>query len=80
MDKWIDRWRSIAKYTIIHALLSIVFLFNSYVFFSADTIFVTALHEASNGIIGVNRKGQVGRFFFLDQSINLKRYRMIINL
>jgi len=26
---------------------------------SADTIFVTALHEASNGIIGVNRKGQV---------------------
>jgi len=26
---------------------------------SADTIFVTALHEPSNGIIGVNRKGQV---------------------
>lgn len=26
---------------------------------SGDTIFVTAEHEASNGIIGVNRKGQV---------------------
>jgi len=26
---------------------------------SADTIFVTAPHDASNGIIGVNRKGQV---------------------
>ncbi len=26
---------------------------------SAETIFVTAPHEASNGIIGVNRKGQV---------------------
>ena len=26
---------------------------------SSDTIFVTALHEASGGIIGVNRKGQV---------------------
>lgn len=26
---------------------------------SADTIFVTAAHEASDGIIGVNRKGQV---------------------
>ena len=26
---------------------------------SGDTIFVTAPHEASNGIIGVNRKGQV---------------------
>ena len=25
---------------------------------SSDTIFVTALHEASGGIIGVNRKGQ----------------------
>lgn len=27
---------------------------------SGDTIFVTAPHEATNGIIGVNRKGQVG--------------------
>ena len=26
---------------------------------SAETIFVTAQHEPSNGIIGVNRKGQV---------------------
>lgn len=26
---------------------------------SADTVFVTAEHEATNGIIGVNRKGQV---------------------
>ena len=26
---------------------------------SADTIFVTAQHDASNGIIGVNRRGQV---------------------
>ena len=26
---------------------------------SSDTIFVTALHEPSGGIIGVNRKGQV---------------------
>ena len=26
---------------------------------SADTIFVTAVHDASNGIIGVNRRGQV---------------------
>ena len=26
---------------------------------SGDTIFVTAPHEATNGIIGVNRKGQV---------------------
>ena len=26
---------------------------------SADTIFVTAQHDASNGIIGVNRSGQV---------------------
>jgi hypothetical protein len=29
---------------------------------SADTVFVTAQHEASNGIIGVNRKGQVRSF------------------
>ncbi len=27
---------------------------------SGETIFVTAVHEASSGIIGVNRKGQVG--------------------
>ena len=27
---------------------------------SGDTIFVTAPHEATSGIIGVNRKGQVG--------------------
>lgn len=26
---------------------------------SGDTIFVTASHDPSNGIIGVNRKGQV---------------------
>ena len=26
---------------------------------SSETIFVTAEHEATNGIIGVNRKGQV---------------------
>jgi len=26
---------------------------------SADTIFVTAPHEASGGIVGVNRQGQV---------------------
>ncbi len=26
---------------------------------SGDTIFVTASHEATSGIIGVNRKGQV---------------------
>ena len=26
---------------------------------SADTIFVTAQHEPTSGIIGVNRKGQV---------------------
>lgn len=26
---------------------------------SGETIFVTAVHEESNGIIGVNRKGQV---------------------
>ena len=29
---------------------------------SAETIFVTAVHDASNGIIGVNRKGQVGLY------------------
>ena len=28
---------------------------------SGETIFTTAVHEASNGIIGVNRKGQVGQ-------------------
>ena len=28
---------------------------------SGETIFVTAVHEASSGIIGVNRKGQVRR-------------------
>jgi len=28
---------------------------------SGDTIFVTAPHEATSGIIGVNRKGQVSR-------------------
>ena len=27
---------------------------------SGDTIFVTTVHEASHGIMGVNRKGQVG--------------------
>lgn len=27
---------------------------------SGETIFVTAVHEPSSGIIGVNRKGQVG--------------------
>ena len=27
---------------------------------SGDTIFVTAPHEPTDGIIGVNRKGQVG--------------------
>ena len=27
---------------------------------SADTIFVTAPYEATSGIMGVNRKGQVG--------------------
>lgn len=27
---------------------------------SGETIFVTAVHDASSGIIGVNRKGQVG--------------------
>lgn len=27
---------------------------------SGETIFVTAPHEATSGIIGVNRKGQVG--------------------
>ena len=27
---------------------------------SGDTIFVTAPHETTSGIIGVNRKGQVG--------------------
>lgn len=35
---------------------------------SGDTIFVTAPHDPSSGIIGVNRKGQVGShqvFFFL---------------
>ena len=26
---------------------------------SGETIFVTAVHDASSGIIGVNRKGQV---------------------
>lgn len=29
---------------------------------SADTIFVTAPHEPTSGIIAVNKKGQVGRF------------------
>lgn len=28
---------------------------------SGDTIFVTAPHEATSGIIGVNRKGQVSK-------------------
>lgn len=32
---------------------------------SGDTIFVTAPHESSGGIIGVNRKGQVTQFFTL---------------
>lgn len=31
---------------------------------SGDTIFVTAPHETTSGIIGVNRKGQVKTFFF----------------
>lgn len=31
---------------------------------SGDTIFVTAPHEATGGIIGVNRKGQVNIFSF----------------
>jgi clathrin heavy chain len=36
---------------------------------SADTIFVTALHEPSNGIIGVNRKGQVLSVSMDDESV-----------
>jgi hypothetical protein len=32
---------------------------------SGETIFVTAVHEPSSGIIGVNRKGQVSRNFDL---------------
>ena len=31
---------------------------------SAETIFVTAPHEPSSGIIGVNRKGQVYAYLF----------------
>ena len=34
---------------------------------SGDTIFVTAAHEASSGIIGVNRKGQVCLRYHLRQ-------------
>ena len=32
---------------------------------SGETIFVTAVHEASSGIIGVNRKGQVKEIVIL---------------
>lgn len=32
---------------------------------SGETIFVTAPHEATSGIIGVNRKGQVGVWVFI---------------
>ena len=31
---------------------------------SADTIFVTAQHEPTSGIIGVNRKGQVYIYYY----------------
>jgi clathrin heavy chain len=31
---------------------------------SGDTIFVTADHDATSGLIGVNRKGQVGKMEF----------------
>lgn len=32
---------------------------------SAETVFVTAPHEPSSGIIGVNRKGQVRNLFLV---------------
>ena len=34
---------------------------------SAETIFVTAPHEPTSGIIGVNKKGQVGNYFVFYQ-------------
>ena len=52
----------VTKYGYIHMydLESAVCIFMNRI--SADTIFVTAPHEASSGIIGVNRKGQVCRY------------------
>lgn len=52
---------------------------------SAETIFVTAPHETTSGIIGVNKKGQVRKkqlskgnfkqdFFFLSWPFNLNEY------
>ena len=43
---------------------------------SADTIFVTAPHEATDGIIGVNRKGQVCAVVIFHKSI----YTILISL
>jgi len=50
----------VTKYGYIHMydLETAVCIFMNRI--SADTIFVTAPHEASSGLIGVNRKGQVG--------------------
>lgn len=38
---------------------------------SGETIFVTAVHEASSGIIGVNRKGQVRMMIMADLSYTI---------
>ena len=42
---------------------------------SGDTIFVTAPHDPSNGIIGVNRKGQVCMTIFLSRIPHVKIIR-----
>lgn len=36
---------------------------------SGDTIFVTAPHEATSGIIGVNRKGQVSGYQLVKEGL-----------
>ena len=45
---------------------------------SADTIFVTAVHDASNGIIGVNRRGQV-LSVSMDEETVIPYIQVIIN-
>ena len=58
----------ITKFGYVHLydLISGVCIYMNRV--SGDTIFVTAVHEVCSGIIGVNKKGQVGRI------VNLAAY------
>ncbi|XP_039266520.2 clathrin heavy chain 1 [Styela clava] len=59
----------VTKYGYIHLydLETAVCIFMNRI--SADTIFVTAPHDASSGIIGVNRKGQVLTVSVDDQNV-----------